>query len=538
MQNYYRRMCADVIDNDYRAQKVKSPKGVGGGALLCVVALAASEMRPLREQMEHHRVIHASNTPRAVKQELGQYFTPGHIADFMASLFPEEQGKEVKILDPGAGIGILSCALAERISNEKWDVGDVGVDAYEIDGCLVEQLRSNIEEALAPIEGKTNVILGDFLSSIVSDMQQGRLPRYTHVIMNPPYKKIRAESKERGAARALGLETVNLYTAFMGAAILSTGNGGRIVAIVPRSFCNGTYYKPFRQFMLERCAVERIHLFGSRDTAFKDESVLQENVIVMLRKGGTQGNVVVSHSADGSLKNIKMRTFLWNTIVARDDAEQYINIPSCDENVTTNSLDMFYGTIRDIGLQVSTGTVVDFRIRDALRKTPETDTVPLLYPVHFKNKRVCWPIESKKPNALKMGKETEKMVLPRGYYVVVKRFSAKEEKQRIVASLVTPSDFTSSSIAFENHLNVFLQDKHGLDKDIAHGLVVWLNTTWLDEKFRLFSGHTQVNATDLRNLPYPSIDMLKSMGQRLESEKGEWSQQVFNKIAKEVANGK
>lgn len=258
----------------------------------------------------------------------------------------------------------------------------------------------------------------------------------------------------------------------------------------------------------------------------------------MLRKGGTQGNVVVSHSADGSLKNIKMRTFLWNTIVARDDAEQYINIPSCDENVTTNSLDMFYGTIRDIGLQVSTGTVVDFRIRDALRKTPETDTVPLLYPVHFKNKRVCWPIESKKPNALKMGKETEKMVLPRGYYVVVKRFSAKEEKQRIVASLVTPSDFTSSSIAFENHLNVFLQDKHGLDKDIAHGLVVWLNTTWLDEKFRLFSGHTQVNATDLRNLPYPSIDMLKSMGQRLESEKGEWSQQVFNKIAKEVANGK
>ena len=511
---------------------------IGGGAMLCVVALVASELRPLRDQMERRRVIHASDTPRAIKQELGQYFTPGHIADFMASLFPEEQGKEVKILDPGAGIGILSCALAERISGEKWDVGEVSVDAYEIDGSLVEQLRSNIENVLAPIDGKTNIVLGDFLSSVVHDVQQGRLPRYTHVIMNPPYKKIRAESKERESARALGLETVNLYTAFMGAAIVATVDGGRIVAIIPRSFCNGVYYKPFRQFMLERCAIERIHLFGSRDTAFKDESVLQENVIVMLRKGGTQGNVVVSHSADGSLKNIKLRTFPWNTIVARDDTEQYINIPSCDESVSVNRLDMLCGTIRDIGLQVSTGAVVDFRIREALRKVPDTDTVPLLYPVHFKNNRVCWPIESKKPNALRMEKETEKMVLPRGYYVVVKRFSAKEEKQRIVASLVTPSDFTTSIIAFENHLNVFLQDKHGLDKDIAHGLVVWLNTTWLDEKFRLFSGHTQVNATDLRNLPYPSVEMLKSMGQRLESEKGEWSQQIFNRIAKEVGNGK
>ncbi|HBB43534.1 MAG TPA: hypothetical protein DCZ74_08460, partial [Treponema sp.] len=32
---------------------------------------------------------------------------------------------------------------------------------------------------------------------------------YTHVIMNPPYKKILTNSKERQSARAFGLETVN-----------------------------------------------------------------------------------------------------------------------------------------------------------------------------------------------------------------------------------------------------------------------------------------------------------------------------------------
>ena len=121
--------------------------------------------------------------------------------------------------------------------------------------------------------------------------------------------------------------------------------------------------------------------------------------------------------------------------------------------------------------------------------------------------------------------------------MAVKRFSAKEEKRRLVASLICSEDFKADSIAFENHLNVFMQEKHGLDKYIAHGLVVWLNTTWLDKRFRVFSGHTQVNATDLRNLPYPSAKQLSEMGQKIELEQ-EWSQVVFDRIAKEVVNGK
>lgn len=484
--------------------------------------------------------MHANDTPREIKQELGQYFTPGHIADFMASLFPKSDSPNVRILDPGAGIGILSCALAERIELEKWPVKTVIVDAYEIDNGIANQLQSNLDAALSAVGGKAkaNVLVGDFLSGIATDMKNGTLPRYTHVIMNPPYKKIRSESKEREAARAIGLETVNLYTAFMGAAIAATVEGGHIVAIVPRSFCNGTYYKPFRNFMLERCSIERIHLFKSRDTAFKDESVLQENVIVMLQKDGEQGNVVVSHSSDGSLQNVSEQTVPFDAIVQPKDPERYINIPSCYEAVALSNLDEIDGTLDSLGVQVSTGAVVDFRSRNSLCKEPETNSVPLLYPVHFKANRVCWPIKSKKPNALRLSEETKKLVLPTGYYVVVKRFSAKEENRRIVASLVSPSDFDHSRIAFENHLNVFMNSKHGLDKDVAYGLVVWLNTRWLDEKFRLFSGHTQVNATDLRNLPYPSTAQLQDMGRRLGAAQLEWSQETFDKIAEEVANGK
>ena len=505
-----------------------------GRAVLCVVALTMAEARPLREQMEQRRIIHANETPIAVKQELGQYFTPGHIADFMASLFPKKDGGDVRILDPGAGIGILSCALVERIAAERWDVDSLAVKAYEIDHALIGQLQGNLDSALSVLGGRVSVVNGDFLEAVAQAVKSDESPRYTHVIMNPPYKKIHTASKERELVQAFGLEKVNLYAAFLGASIVSTVEGGYIVAIVPRSFCNGAYYKPFREFLLRRCTIERIHLFDSRDTAFKDESVLQENIIVMLRRGGAQGDVTVSYSKDGSLAGLQSRSFKFAEIVDPRDKEKYINIPR--ENVSGDGFDVFCSSLGGIGVQVSTGAVVDFRTKEALRKEPEDGSVPLLYSVHFKDWRVRWPVESKRPNAIVRTPGTEKMLLPNGYYVAVRRFSAKEERRRLVASLVRPEDFKTDAIAFENHLNVFMQDKHGLDKYMAYGIVVWLNTTWLDEKFRVFSGHTQVNATDLRNLPYPSARQLLAMGRKVELEQ-EWSQEVFDRIAKEIAHG-
>lgn len=519
-----------------RTSRNSAYRCLSGQMTLFNVSLTLTEIRSFRDQMEHQRITHANETPPAIKQELGQYFTPGHIAAFMASLFSKATGN-IRILDPGAGIGSLSCALAERIASENWDVDSISVDAYEIDQAIDGQLRENLSSCFNGENCNIKVVNRDFLSATASAVLNGESPRYTHVIMNPPYKKIRTSSRERKATKAFGLETVNLYTAFMGAAIVSTVEGGCIVAIVPRSFCNGVYYKPFRKFLLERCTIERIHLFDSRDTAFKDESVLQENIIIMLRKNVSQGEVQLSYSNDGSLKDIRSRRVPFSTIVNPSDREQYINIPPCEDNATSSGLDAMQSSLKDSCVQVSTGAVVDFRNKSELRTNYEDGALPLLYPVHFKDGHVRWPVESKHPNAIIHSAATTKLFLPRGYYVVVKRFSAKEEKRRLVASIVTPEDFTNEEIAFENHLNVFMQSKHGLDRYMAYGLTVWLNTTWLDGKFRLFSGHTQVNATDLRNLPYPTANQLSKMGRMLEAER-EWSQEIFDKIAMEVANGK
>jgi hypothetical protein len=110
--------------------------------------------------------------------------------------------------------------------------------------------------------------------------------------------------------------------------------------------------------------------------------------------------------------------------------------------------------------------------------------------------------------------DTPEWLYPRGYYCVVRRFSSKEEKRRIVASVVDPGAFGDTPVlGFENHLNLFHENKRGLPQALARGLAVFLNTTAVDESFRRFNGHTQVNATDLKLMKYPSRASLIELGE-------------------------
>ena len=176
----------------------------------------------------------------------------------------------------------------------------------------------------------------------------------------------------------------------------------------------------------------------------------------------------------------------------------------------------FSTTYKDIGIEISTGPIVDFRMKEKLVAHISNDSIPLLYPVHFKNGCFSWPVQSKKPNSIILDNlEKEKLAFKRGSYVLIKRFSAKEEKRRIQAYLISGDDIGSEYFTVENHLNVIHMNKSELDKYLAVGLFAFFNTQYFDNAFREFSGHTQVNATDLRNMKYPKREQLIKLGKRL-----------------------
>ncbi len=451
----------------------------------------------------------APRTAQKHKAEFGQFMTPSSVARFMASLFPPSTLQTCRLLDAGAGVGALSCAFLDR-----WVTGGFGFEsveamAYEID----EKLRGHLAQHLAGYNCVTpRIIAGDYIELATAKGLQDR--GYTHAILNPPYKKINSQSDHRLALRTVGIETVNLYSAFVALAVGEAAPGGQIVAIIPRSFCNGPYYRPFRDFILKRAAIRHMHLFESRNKAFRDDDVLQENIIIRLERGGQQGPVTVSTSTDDSFSDLTTHEHPFDRIVFPDDPERFIYVPTTTEKSAIELSPAVHYSLADIGVQVSTGPVVDFRLKAHLRDMPEPGAVPLIYPGHLNITGTVWPVPGlKKPNAIMLNDETEKWLYPNGFYCVVRRFSSKEEKRRVVASIVDPAAFGDHSVlGFENHINLFHENKRGLPDALARGLAVFLNTTAVDEHFRRFNGHTQVNATDLKLMKYPSRDALTELG--------------------------
>jgi len=456
----------------------------------------------------------APGNARNQKSALGQFMTGENVARFMASLFENRPQGNCRLLDPGAGMGALSCAFLDRWAAGELHFDSVELHGYELDPKLGGLFSEKLRRYEAYLKLSSKIIPGDFIEHATTLFAPSAC-EFTHVIMNPPYKKINSNSHHRSMLRQAGIETVNLYSAFLALAVSLAAQGGQIVAIVPRSFCNGPYYRPFREFLFKRASIVRMHLFEARNKAFKDDDVLQENVIISLVRGQSQGDIQISTSTDASFSDLQLHTYPAQRIVFPDDPERFIHIPT---SPILNGVELSSAvrcSLAETGLSVSTGPVVDFRLRAYTRKMPEADTVPLLYAGHFNEGGTDWPKqEFKKPNAIVRNAETEKWLYPSGHYCVVRRFTYKEERRRIVARVVSPADFGDAQmLGFENHLNLFHENKRGLSPVLAHGLAAFLNMTAVDEQFRRFNGHTQVNATDLKIMKYPSRQALLNLGE-------------------------
>lgn len=466
---------------------------------------------------------------------LGQFMTPTAIADYMASLFTN-WSHSTRLLDAGAGIGSLSEAFACEFFRKSPEGSELEAHCYEIEPILVDYLKTHLVEITDAAKETGHRVAAkvhelDFIAD-GTNMLSMNAPRFTNAILNPPYKKMGTGSEHRKMLSSVGIETVNLYTAFLGLAIALMEDGGEIVAIIPRSFCNGTYYRPFRRYLLSNCAIRHIHVFDSRKKAFKDDDVLQENIIIHLVKGKPQADVTVSTSHDPEMHDYEHRQFLFTDIVKPKDTETFIRIPILDVDTNTR---LFRHTLKEIGVDVSTGPVVDFRVKDYWLSEPDDNCAPLLYAHHFRGGALSWWIPHKKPNAIRLSSDTRKWLMPQGFYTITKRFSSKEEPRRIVAHVVDPSKLPYPHYGFENHLNVFHAAKHGLSEDLAHGIAIFLNSTVADRYFRNFSGHTQVNATDLRSMLYPSRNELERFGKWAKQQRKLTQAQIDSYL--EVQNG-
>lgn len=476
----------------------------------------------LTERTEARRVGTSDSLDAKHRSRWGQFFTPAPVAAVLADLIELPNVGPFRVLDPGAGVGSLSAALVARLVREQAGCS-LHLVAVESDPDLIGPLEDTLVDCQAVAE-KGGVELSfeirpcDFLlwaADILSGTFWATSETFDACVMNPPYRKLNVGSEYRIVLERCGLRVTNLYTAFMGSAAALLAEGGQLSSITPRSFANGPYFLPFRDFFLDRMGIDFLHVYEKRGRVFADTNVLQENVILHATRGRTHSFITLSTST--GLDDSPVTRKVPVEEVVRVDDQRFIHIP-LDEEATrvASRIAQLPATLDGLGVQVSTGRVVDFRTRENLRADPVLGAAPLIYPGHLRDGSVKWPLlDGRKANALAINEDTTALLLPNGDYSLVKRFSAKEERRRVTAAWFRPAAIPTDVVAFENHLNVFHRAGRGIEPALAAGLTVFLNTTVVDGYVRQFSGHTQINTTDLRLLRYPSRSDLLVVGGRV-----------------------
>jgi adenine-specific DNA-methyltransferase len=511
-----------------------------------------SKSNLITPSIERNRITIARDDLLSNQSKYCQYFTPSKIAKFMASLF-DDFPQEIKLLDPGFGIGSLSAAFIEEIIRRNSinifhsHVESLELVAFEVD----EHLRSNINKSLNlfgnlcrsnNLSINTQVNYSDFINyyapKLVDDLFKIS-GGFSHVIMNPPYGKIRSDSKYRKLLDAAKINASNLYSGFVSLSIELLKDDGEIVAIIPRSFCNGPYFESFRKFLLKRISLKHIHLFVNRDDIFNENEILQETIIIHGKKTSNKNEkITISSSKNGDFdfssnlppthnpdnktfghiesESLTLRNVNYGSVIRNNDPQKLIYIaPTEYDQLIENRLKNFSTKYEELDISISTGPVVDFRSREYLLNHYKYNSAPLIYPNNAKLKLI-WPIESNKPSAIKIDSETKNKIWEnRGFYIIVNRFSSKEEKRRIKATLIDTSLLPGNYIAFDNKLNVYHRNKRGIEQDLAKGLFIYLNSSLLDKYYRQFGGHTQVNANDLKSICYPSLETLLRIGKNV-----------------------
>ena len=468
------------------------------------------------------------------RKDHGLFLTPAPVADFMAGRITSA-AHELRVLDPAAGTGILCCAAVEHLVSRRLKPRVIELVAYEIDRALLPPLRAVLDHLADWCRRRYGVTVSVRIETTDFILANEKLLRprglfagrsaaqlFDVVIANPPYFKIGKDDPRAAAVSEVVHGQPNIYALFMAASAALLRQRGDFVFITPRSFASGPYFRQFRTVFFELIRPTRVHVFGSRRDAFRRDAVLQENVIMCgIRQDhgrGDSSTVEISSSLGvDDLTESRVREIPAGTVLDLASAQKILRLPVCDDDERALAVvEAWPSSLQALGLRISTGPVVAFRASKLIARqgTVPVSHVPLLWMNHVLAMEATWPLSRHKPEYIAR-QGAGALLLPNRNYVLLRRFSAKEELRRLTAAPYIATNFKIAEVGFENHLNYIHRPGGELSEDEAWGLAALYNSRLLDTWFRTVNGNTQVNATELRTMPLPTDETIIELGRQV-----------------------
>jgi adenine-specific DNA-methyltransferase len=274
----------------------------------------------------------------------------------------------------------------------------------------------------------------------------------------------------------------------------------------------------------QEIGIEHIHLFRSRTDTFDRDSVLQETLILKGNKHKLNGHlpsILVTHSNGiKDIDNYTEKVYTTHELIDLQSKEKIIHLPiNTTEDNVIKLFKSWSGSLHQYDIQISTGPVVSFRATQYLYEQYQNSTVflvPLYQLINTAKMQFEWPVSKRnKPQYIRLCDETKSLLLPNKNYVFLRRFSAKDDKSRLVASPYFIDITQAEFIGVENHLNYIYRPQGHLDRNEILGLSALLNSNLFDTYFRTFNGNINVSATELREMPLPPLEDIKQIGNQI-----------------------
>ena len=455
----------------------------------------------------------SNNINAAQKKARAQYFSPIELAKQMSAMMTLRENSVIG--DYGAGTGILSSTvLACHYHKDGMNNRGLSVDAYEVDTNLHEVIKSVFEHTSFFSKGLRNesprLTINDDFTSIASHLFSGKkIGNCDSIILNPPYKKLNQSTPLAKLFRANDIPVPNLYAAFIVLSVLMLKDKGELVAIVPRSFCSGPYFKNFRKWLLNAGGIDWLVRYRQRSNIFRGDNVLQENVVFRFTKGIKTPDAIKISLCDSPDADPEFEGIIPQNDVFPPESD-FIYVPGdIDELNALHELRSLPYTLDQLSLRVNTGKFEDFRNREKLFSNYSSGRVPVLYSQHWSRGEhtLNWCAEHvNKPAWFEVNEKDGIKLIPAGCYVAIKRISTNSDSSgRCHASILTKDSMPGELWAIDNHIQLISGKDKMMTESEAIRLCEYLSTPLVDKSLRMISGTTQINCNDIRQLRFPSI---------------------------------
>ncbi|NWJ95425.1 MAG: Eco57I restriction-modification methylase domain-containing protein [Chloroflexi bacterium] len=358
-----------------------------------------------------------------------------------------------------------------------------------------QRLKAGIEKQVQEIVGSQKVFDFQIYFSEVFREKKG----FDIVIGNPPYVVTKDEVLKKIFSESV-FGRPNLYGYFIHKSIQDLLRPNGVAAFInPRTLLTDAYFSALRRFIIKYATVRALLNIVDRRKVF--ESVLQSCVVTFFQK-------------TTELKTVEVKT-IWTK--AELSQVNYLTIEKSDflfgpindpifivaNNATTYNI---FRRIKDfksfeqVGVVFTTGKVQWDSYKQFLISHHKEGAIGLIWAENIQRYFFALPTKHRADKqyingSLKSGSPLSQTT------IVVQRTTSVEQEFRIIATIITPSDF-GAPIQAENHTSYLEKVPSDIDLKFILGL---LNSKFFDFIFRYINSNTQVSAGELNSMPFPII---------------------------------